>query len=159
MLPSASRYAAVLAALRIFTGLVWLSHGIGKLTNPQWAGPGGTFESIVKDMINGSAGAYHDFVVNSVLPNASVYATLVAYGETLAGISLLLGLLTRLGGAAGVFLTLNYWAAKGDFTHWTSIGGLDLCTAALSAVNLLLPTGLVAGIDGVIAGRKRRATP
>jgi uncharacterized membrane protein YphA (DoxX/SURF4 family) len=158
MLPSTSRYAAVLAALRIFTGLAWLSHGYGKLTNPHWAAPGGGFESILKDMISGTSGVYHDFIIGSVLTHAALFAGLVAWGETLVGVSLVLGLFTRLGGAVGVFLALNYWIAKGDFVNWNSVGGLDLVHAALSAVNVLAPTGLVAGLDGIIASRKRPAS-
>lgn len=158
MLPSASRYAAVLAGLRIFTGLAWFSHGFLKLTSPQFAAPGGMFEGIVKDMSSGTSGPYHDFLVNTVLTHSALFSSLVAWGETLTGVSLVLGLFTRLGGLVGTFLVLNYWAAKGDFAHITSIGGLDMGTAALSFVNLLLPTGLVAGIDGFIAARKRPAT-
>jgi thiosulfate dehydrogenase [quinone] large subunit len=158
MLPPASRYAAVLAALRIFTGVAWLSHGIGKLTNPKWALPGGSFEGIVNDINGGTSGAYHDFVTGIVLPHAALFATLVAWGETLTGVALVLGLFTRFGGAVGTFLALNYWAAMGAFAHWTSIGGLEMVHAALSFVNVLLPTGLVAGLDGVIAARKRPPT-
>ena len=155
MLPPASRYASVLAALRIFTGLAWLSHGIAKVTNPQFAAPGGMFEGIVKDMSSGTSGPYHDFLTSTVLTHPALFSMLVAWGETLTGVALVLGLLTRLGGLVGVFLALNYWAAKGDFAHVNSIGGLDLATAALSLVNLILPTGLFAGIDGLIAARKR----
>ena len=156
MLPSASRYAAVLAALRIYTGLAWFSHGFGKLMNPQWAAPGGLFDSILKDMISGTSGPYHDFVTGAVMTHATLFAGMVAWGETLVGVSLVLGLFTRFGGAVGVFLALNYWIAKGGFANWNTIGGLDMTHAALSAVNLLLPTGLIAGLDGVIASRKRR---
>ena len=155
MRSSASRYATVLAALRMFTGLSWLSHGIGKLLNPQWNAPGGGFASFVGDMTHDTSGAYHDFVTNVVLTHASVFGGLVAWGETLTGVSLLLGLLTRLGGAGGAFLTLNYWAAKSGFLQWTSLGGLDLVTCALSVINAILPTGLVWGVDGVIAANKR----
>jgi len=158
MLPSASRYADVLAGLRIFTGLAWLSHGIGKLSNPQWGSPGGGFVNFVGDMAHDTSGPYHDFIMNFVLPHANVFSGLVAWGETLTGVSLLIGLLTRLGGTVGAFLPLNYWAAKSGFLQWSSIGGLDLATAALSIVNVLLPTGLVWGLDGLIAARKKSAT-
>lgn len=159
MLPATSRYAAVLAGLRIFTGLAWLSHGLGKLTNPQWGIPGGGFESFVGDMVRDTSGPYHDFVTGFVLPHASVFSGLVAWGETLTGVSLLLGLFTRLGGVVGVFLPLNYWLAKSGFAQWSSLGGLDLGTAALSIVNAWLPTGLVWGLDGLIATRKKSTSP
>jgi len=154
MLPSSSRYAAVLAGLRIYAGLAWFSHGFGKLTNAHWAGQGGFYENILKQMSSGTSGPYHDFVVNTALPHAALFSGLVAWGETLTGVSLILGLVSRFGGAVGVFLALNYWIAKGDFTNWNSIGALDLVHVALSLVNVILPTGLVFGLDGIIAARK-----
>jgi uncharacterized membrane protein YphA (DoxX/SURF4 family) len=154
MLPSASRYASVLAVLRIFAGAAWFSHGVLKLTNPHWATPGGAFESFVREMTDGQTGFYHDFIVGVVLTHANVFSMLVGWGETLTGVSLLLGLLTPVGGIVGAFLTLNYWMAKGDFAHIASLGGLDLATAALSLVNAALPTGLVFGLDGLIARRR-----
>jgi|SRR5215472_7984741 len=158
MFPSVSRYAGVLAALRIFTGLAWLSHGLFKVTDPQWSAPNGDFVSFVGDMVQHTSGPYHDFITNFVIPHGAVFSELVAWGETLTGVSLLLGLFTRLGGIVGVFLPLNYWAAKNGFMQWQSIGGLDLGTAALSIINALLPTGLVWGLDGLFAARKKSAT-
>ncbi len=157
MLPSASRYAAVLAALRIFTGAAWLAHGIGKITNPKWFAPGGMFETFVGDMTSATTGPYHDFITGFVLPHANVFSVLVAWGETLTGLALLLGLFTRVGGIVGTFLVLNYWLAKGDYGHIQSIGGLDLATAALSLVNAVLPTGLVWGLDGLLQRRPSAA--
>lgn len=157
MLPNASRYAAVLAVLRIFTGAAWLSHGYGKITNPNWSAPGGMFQSFVGQMTDGTSGPYHDFITGFVLPHANVFSVLVAWGETLTGLSLLLGLLTPLGGIVGTFLALNYWAAKGDFAHIQSLGGLDLATAALSLINVVLPTGVVCGLDAFFARRRARA--
>ncbi|HXW76140.1 MAG TPA: DoxX family membrane protein [Candidatus Eremiobacteraceae bacterium] len=153
MLPASSRYAAVLAALRIYTGIAWLDHGIGKLTS-NFAG---ALPNMLQGMSNGTSGVYHDFIVNTVIPNSSTFALLVSWGETLAGASLLLGLFTRLGGIAGAFLPLNYWAAKGAFAHLDGYFGMDLAYVVLSLVSVALPTGLVLGIDGLIAARKRPA--
>ena len=158
MFPSALHYARVLAGLRIFTGLAWISHGMFKVTSPDWSAPNGSFVSFVGDMVQHTSGPYHDFITNVVIPHAAVFSVLVAWGEMLTGMSLLLGLFTRLGGIVGVFLPLNYWAAKSGFLQWSSVGGLDLGTAALSMVNALLPTGLVWGLDGVTAARKKSAT-
>ena len=157
-LPSSSRYAKALAVLRIYTGLAWCSHGFGKLASPQWAAQGGWFDTILKNMSSNTSGPYHDFVYGFVLPHANVFAALVAWGESLTGIALVLGLFTRLGGIGGAFLALNYWAAKGDYANWNSIGALDLVHVALSLVNVALPTGLVWGLDGLIAARKKAAT-
>jgi len=157
MLPSASRYAAALAVLRIYTGISWLIHGYGKITNPAWAAPNGMFVGILQDMTKDTSGAYHDFVTGVVIPHFATFAMLVAWGETLTGVALTLGLLTRLGGAGGAFLALNYWLSKAGYANLNGYAGLDMAAIALSAINLALPTGLVAGIDGLIAARKRPA--
>jgi len=157
MLPSAARYATALAVLRIYTGISWFIHGFGKITNPDWAAPDGSFVSFVQDMTKNTSGPYHDFVTSVVVPHFTTFAPLVAWGETLTGVALTLGLLTRLGGAGGVFLALNYWLAKGSYATLNGYAGLDMAAIALSAINLALPTGLIAGIDGLIAARKRPA--
>ena len=155
MLPAVSTYGAWLAIVRIITGIIWFIHGIGKVLNPQWAVPGGTCAQLLQQMTAHTTGAYHDFIINTVLPNISIFAHLVAFGETLTGVSLILGLLSRFGGFVGVFLALNYWAAKGSFAHLDGYSGLDMTTAALSFVHWVLPTGRVAGFDALF-GRTRR---
>jgi uncharacterized membrane protein YphA (DoxX/SURF4 family) len=157
MLPPSTRYAGVLAVFRIYVGIFWFIHGFGKLTSGKWTGPSGGFVGDVQDMLQGSAGPYHDFVSGFVLPHAAVFAQLVCWGETLTGVALILGLLTRLGGAGGVFLALNYALLSGDLWHINGYAGFNAAAIAMSAVNLALPTGLVCGLDALIAARKRPA--
>lgn len=158
MLPTPPKYATWLAVLRIYTGIFWLLHGVPKLLNPNFASPDGGMAGMVTDMGSKTSGAYHDFIMHTVLPNAPVFAHLVAWGETLVGVSLLLGLLTRVGGFFGVLLPLNYWLAKGSYGEASGFAGLDFAAMALSFVSLVLPTGLVLGLDGVL-WRKRSANP
>lgn len=157
MLPSATRYASVLAVFRIFVGMFWFLHGYGKLTSGQWGGPNGMFVGIAQDMAKNTSGAYHDFVAGFVVPHAPLFALLVCWGETLTGVALILGLFTRLGGAGGVFLALNYWLSKESWAHLDGFSSLDVAAMGLSAVHLALPTGLVFGVDGWLAARKRPA--
>src|SRR5690349_20365188 len=51
---------------------------------------------------------YKDFLENSVLPHAQVWAMLQAYGEVAVGVGLVLGLLTGLSALVGLFLAVNY---------------------------------------------------
>jgi len=156
MLPLAQTYASWLAVLRIYAGVFWLLHGIPKLLNPNFATPGGMMAGMIQQTVPETSGVYHDFLVHVVLPNAPLFAHLVAWGETLTGVSLLLGLLSRAGGLVGVFLPLNYWLMKGDYSHLTSLGGLDWAAMGLSFIHLALPTGLVFGLDGYLSRRQRR---
>jgi uncharacterized membrane protein YphA (DoxX/SURF4 family) len=54
---------------------------------------------------------YRVYLLDTVIPNAALYADLTALGEAFVGISLLAGLVTPIGAAAGLGLTLIYGLA------------------------------------------------
>ena len=155
MLPKSSE-AAWLGIVRILAGVIWLAHGVPKVLNPQFGGPNGMMAGIIRDSMPHASAPYQQFLTNVVLPNSSVFGHLVAWGETLTGLSLVLGLLTRAGGLGGMFLTLNYMLMQGEFSSLRGYGGLDFTTFVLSAVNLVAPTGMRFGLDGLIFGRAAR---
>jgi uncharacterized membrane protein YphA (DoxX/SURF4 family) len=155
MLPNSSE-AAWLGIIRIITGAMWLIHGVQKVLNPQFAGPDGMMAGMVRDSMTHASAPYHHFLTSAVLPNAALFGHLVAWGETLTGLSLLLGLFSRLGGLGGMFLTLNYMLMKGSFGELNGYAGLDAATFALSFINLVLPTGMRFGIDGLLFGHGAR---
>ena len=159
MLPSSHSYATWFAVLRIYTGIFWLTHGVPKLLNPGFFGPSGMMAGMLREASASGHGPYNDFILHVALPNAGVVSHLVAWGETLVGVSLLLGLLTRVGGIVGVFLPLNYFLLKGSYGQITSLGGLDMAAMALSFVNIVVPTGLVFGLDGLLPASRTRKTP
>lgn len=156
-LPSSRNYGGWLALVRVLTGVIWLVHGVPKfLHSDRFMPPNGAFASYVQKGIAGGTGPYHDFLVSVVAPNANIFAELVRLGEVCVGIALVLGFATRLGGLFGIALPLNYIAARnglGSATQWTSIDG---CLLLLSAINFVLPTGRVAGVDALFARRKPR---
>ncbi len=156
MLPTPQKYATWLGILRICTGIFWLAHGVAKLLNPNFFGPDG-MANMLTQRTSGTTGPYHDFLQNVVLPNAGLFSHLVAWGETLTGVSLLLGLLTRVGGVVGMFLALNYFVMHGSYAHITDLGGLDFAALALSFINVVLPTGLIFGLDGMLPRSRVRA--
>ena len=144
----------MLGVFRILTGLWWLIHGYLKLSSPHWAGSSGSAAGMMQQMASGSSGPYHDFLVSTVLPHAATFATLVALGETLVGVSLTLGLLTIVGGVGALFLLLNYWIAGGGYSELGGYSGLEVAMMILSAINIALPTGLCYGLDGVLFRRR-----
>lgn len=157
MLPNSGE-AAWLGIIRIYTGIFWLIHGVQKLVNPQFAGNNGMMVHIIGEAGQNASAPYHAFLTTVVLPNANAFAHLVAWGETLTGVSLLLGLLARVGGLGGMFLTLNYMLMKGSFATIDGYAGLDAAAFALSFLSLVLPTGMRFGLDGLIFGRAARAS-
>jgi len=146
----------VFAILRIYTGIFWLVHGIPKFLNSDaFMPPQGFMAQMVLKGTQTTTGSYHDFLVSFVTPNIALFAEFVRLGEVLVGFSLLFGLLTRVGGLGGIFLALNYIAAKGAFGSWETFGTLDAAAIALSALHVVLPTGRTLGVDGLFGHRPR----
>ena len=151
-LPSSRYYAWWLAALRIFSGLAWLSHGVAKfLESGRYLPPNGFIPRVVAAGVQNSSGWYHGFLLQVVTPNIGVFAELVRVGEVLVGCSLVVGLWSRLGGLGGCFLALNYGLADGSFAHLSAIGMPDATFFALSFINVVVPTGRVLSIDALFA--------
>lgn len=155
-LPSSRAYAGWLALVRTLTGVIWLIHGVPKFLHPEkFMPPGGIFATYLQNGIAKTTGPYHDFLANTVQPNAALFAELVRFGEVCVGLSLVFGLFSRAGAFFGVVLALNYLAARaalGTLSGWSSIDG---CLMLLSALNVVLPTGRVLGFAGI--AQRRRA--
>lgn len=149
-----------LTALRIYAGLFWFSHGVPKFLNSAaFMPPNGFMPVLVTKAVQTQSGFYHGFLANVVAPNMHLFAELVRLGEVLTGCSILLGVWTRLGGAVGCFLALNYMAATGEFASWTTIGSLDAAAFVLSFLMLALPAGRIAGVDALLVRRREPSEP
>ncbi|HEX8807069.1 MAG TPA: TQO small subunit DoxD [Candidatus Aquilonibacter sp.] len=156
-LPSSSTYGFWLAIFRIYAGAFWLMHGIPKFINSaEFMPPNGFMTEFIKQQIANTSGPYQGFLANVVQPNAAVFAELVRLGEVITGCLLLFGFYTRLGGLIGVVLALNYLSAKGGLAHLSVWSGLDSAALVLSALNLVLPTGRVLGVDGLLWRMRRK---
>jgi thiosulfate dehydrogenase [quinone] large subunit len=95
---------------------------------------------------------YKHFLENTVLPNSSMFAQLTAWGETVVGIGLTLGLLTGLASLVGMFLVVNYGLA----TQWMSPGqqGFHLVLLFLMLAFFFSRAGRIWGVDAWLARRK-----
>lgn len=125
--PSISRFlfaskamAPVWTVVRIYLGWMWLTSGWGKVTAGGWVGAeaGGA----VRGYLNGAlqraggerpdvAGWYAWIIENVFLPNAALMSHLVAFGEVLVGIALILGLLTGLSAFMGGLMNAAFLLA------------------------------------------------
>ncbi|MBV9646887.1 MAG: DoxX family membrane protein [Candidatus Eremiobacteraeota bacterium] len=160
MLPSSRTYAFWLALFRIYLGLFWLEHGLGKiLARPAFGAPDGPMAQFLNTMLPHTKGPYHDFLVGYVMPNLPQFGFAVEFGELVTGTLLLLGFLTPLGALIGIVLALNYWLSKGALVGFSAYAGLDVMTAAATALCLVLPVGRFLGIDALFARRGARPKP
>ena len=131
-LPPSRSYAGWLALVRILTGVIWLLHAIPKFLNgAAFLPPDGFFTTYLQRGIATTAGPYHDFLVNVIQPNAAIFAELVRFGELLVGISLVLGLFSRMAVFFGIVLTIDYMAGRGalgTLNGWGSLDERSLCS-------------------------------
>jgi thiosulfate dehydrogenase [quinone] large subunit len=108
----ASRLAAWLwLIVRLYMASVWLPAGFEKITSGKWLfGDGAPIQGFLSKAVAdpGTPSWYASFVNSVVLPNAGLFATLVALGEFAVGIGLLVGLLTGFAAFFAVFMSANY---------------------------------------------------
>jgi thiosulfate dehydrogenase [quinone] large subunit len=97
--------------VRLYLASVFLPSAWSKVTSGSWLlGDGAPIQGLVQGAISdpSTPGWYASFLETVVVPNAGLFATLVALGELAVGIGLLLGLLTGFAAFGGVFLNANF---------------------------------------------------
>lgn len=106
--------------LRLYAGYEWLTAGLTKVQSPAWTGAaaGTAITGFVNGALKKTGGDHPDvqawyatFLQNVVLPHASFWSHLVAWGELLVGIALLIGLFTGIAAFFGGFMNMNYLLA------------------------------------------------
>jgi len=105
---------------RVYVGWIWVGSGWEKVKNPAWVGDnaGVAVEGFVKGALEKTSGPHPDvqawyawFLDNIVLSNTEIFAFLVAYGELLVGVALILGIFTSLATFFGVFMNMSFLLA------------------------------------------------
>lgn len=102
--------------IRLYVGYTWLTAGWKKVTSPAWTGENSG--AALNGFVNGALGKaeagkdvtgwYAWFLENTVLPNAKIFSFMVAYGELLIGIGLILGLFTGLAAFFGGLMNASF---------------------------------------------------
>lgn len=103
--------------LRIWLGIQWLEAGLHKVGVPSWTGEqaGAAVAGFARGAIAKAVGEnpavqpwFADFLESIVIPNAKLFAYLVAWGEVLAGIGLILGAFTGFAAVAAAFMNMMF---------------------------------------------------
>jgi uncharacterized membrane protein YphA (DoxX/SURF4 family) len=92
---------------------------------------------------------YKQFLEGTVLTHGDLFAHLTAWGETVVGLGLTLGVLTGLSSLVGLILVVNYGLA----TQWMSPGqqGFHLLLTVLMITFFFSRAGRTWGLDGRLA--------
>jgi uncharacterized membrane protein YphA (DoxX/SURF4 family) len=94
---------------------------------------------------------YRAYLLETVIPNAALYANLTALGEAFVGVSLLAGLLTPAGASVGLLLTLAYGSAVQHMSSGQL--GFHVLLAALMITFFFTGAGRRWGVDGWLRRR------
>ena len=159
-IPETAAWRIGIALLRVHIGATWLWYAWPKFArSDRYLPPSGYMVSFAQTSARYATGATRAVLEHVILPNAAIWAQLARLGELAAGVLLVLGLRSRLGGAIGLAVALCYAPFNYAFHEYHS--GLltlpDSMMAALSAVHILIPSGKVFGLDAFLS--RRRAGP
>ena len=108
------------AVVRIYVGWEWLLAGWEKVHDAAWvgAGAGQALGGFLQGALAKTAGSHPDvqnwyaaFLQGVVVPHAALWSHVVAYGELLVGVGLIIGALTGIAAFFGLFMNLNYLLA------------------------------------------------
>ena len=162
---STSRPAEWLAVLRIVVGLYFVKSLVTKMSFVMLGGilplPAVSErwltvmpKIVAKQASENPLAFYKQFLEGTVLTHSNIFAQLTAWGETVAGIGLTLGLLTGMASLVGLVLVINYGLA----TQWMSPGqqGFHLVLFFLMLAFFFARTGRTWGVDGWLARRRPR---
>jgi uncharacterized membrane protein YphA (DoxX/SURF4 family) len=136
--------AIALLVARLYLACWFLGTGFTKLSRGfLWGG------ALLPQLERFAAGTpyawYKAWLVNVVIPHEHVFAILTSLGETLIGVALLSGALTRFSAGMGIFMVGNYLFAKG----WPNpAASHDKDFIVLLLVILIGGAGQYWGLDG-----------
>ena len=142
--------------VRLYMGYEWLIAGWAKVTSPAWEGAqaGTGLTGFVNNAVKQTSGAHPNvqmwyawFLQNIILPAAPVWSWVVAFGELLVGVALILGIFTGVAAFFGGFMNVNYLLAGSLSTNpflfvfatwlvlaWKTAGWIGLDRWVLSAL-------------------------
>src|SRR5687767_6565366 len=140
-----------LALVRIVLGVLLLVSAVDKL-GKGWMTSGEAMTQSVQQNLPKSEAFYRPFLEGTVLPNAALFSQLVTLGEVAAGVSLLLGLLTRVGAVVCMWLMLNYMLMKGTLfgQYMNGMTYSDRVYFLAGLACFLAAAGLSWGLDRVL---------
>ncbi|WP_368506057.1 DoxX family protein [Alkalihalophilus sp. As8PL] len=129
-----NRYAAgALTVIRLYIGWMWLTVGFGKITG------GFNAEGYLMGVVNNEAvfaqyPNYYAFIEGFAVPNAEVFSFMVAWGEFLVGLGLILGVFTTAAAFFGVMMNFAFlFAGTISSNPWMILFSIFILAAGANA--------------------------
>jgi uncharacterized membrane protein YphA (DoxX/SURF4 family) len=138
--------------MRVIVGIMWWQQSLWKIP-PHW--DWGLIHWMEVMVEHASTQLQSTLVRDFVLPNINVFGPLVYAIEVFIAVSLILGVVTRIGAALGALMAINLWLglynAPGEWP-WTY-----MFLVVLQLIFLINPPGRSLGIDALAWGRENTA--
>ena len=143
---------AYIFPLRILCGVILLLEGWSKLQG-DWLHGTPLASSLGNWMAADKPYAFFLPVVKLAFAHPKIFGALVTIGEVAIGLSLLAGVLTRIGAALGALMLFSF--AFGNGQELVPPGNA-LLMGAICVVFVMAPPGRFLGVDSVLQGRLPR---
>lgn len=149
--------------VRVLVGLLWLNGGIEKLLNPGF--PRQFADSLaVGGFVSQAPPFFREFMQDTVVPNAELFAQFVRAAELTLGIALLLGFLTNLAALGSTALSVSIMLSQGGVGLGTGLGAPEFITinvlvALISLLVLFSPAAKNVSVDSGLARRSPGLSP
>ena len=146
-----------LGLARILYGYLWWQQSGWKVPSDDFGrrSGGGLWYWVQQEIQHPTVGAYRDFLVNVMIPNWTFFGWMTLITETFIGVTLMLGLFTRLGSLVALGMAANITVGILGVPHeW---GWTYTMLIVLPALFLLTDAGRSFGVDGFLAGPLDRA--
>jgi uncharacterized membrane protein YphA (DoxX/SURF4 family) len=138
--------------MRVIVGIMWWQQSLWKIP-PHW--DWGLIHWMEVMVEHASTQLQSTLVRDLVLPNISVFGPLVYAIEVIIAVSLILGVVTRIGAALGALMAINLWLGLYNAPNewpWTY-----MFLVVLQLIFLINPPGRSLGIDALLWRRESAA--
>ena len=141
------------ALARIVYGVLWWQQSKWKVPSDDFGrrSGGGLWYWVQQEIQYPTIAAYKDFLVTVMIPHWTLFGYLTLFTETFIGVTLILGLFTRLGALVALGMAANITLGILSVPHeW---GWTYTMLIVLAAILLLTGAGRSFGVDAVLGPR------
>jgi len=120
--------------LRVYLGWQWMTAGWGKITGEGFNAGGFLNGVVANETVAQYYPTYHAFIESFALPNAGAFSFMVAWGEFLVGLGLILGILTTAAAFFGIMMNFAFMFAGTVSTNpWMTLLTIFILAAGYNA--------------------------